>query len=43
MKKQTPSTFLLNVADNSYIFVEGKNHALYGPMYSVYYNAKEKN
>ena len=42
MKKQTPSTFILNVDDNSYVFVEGKNHALYGPMYDVYYAADEK-
>ena len=42
MRKQTPSTFVINVDDNFYVFVEGKNHALYGPMYDVYYSANEK-
>lgn len=40
-KKNTPSTFVLNVNDVSYFFVEGKAGSL-GPMYCVYYdNSKE--
>ncbi len=36
-KKNTPSTFVLNVNDVSYFFVEGKAGSL-GPMYCVYYD-----
>ncbi len=36
-KKNTPSTFILNVNDISYFFVEGKAGS-FGPMYCVYYD-----
>lgn len=40
-KKITPSTFILNVNDISYFFVEGKKSST-GPLYCVYYDdAKE--
>ena len=42
MKKQTPSTFILNANDVSYFFVEGKHSSIYGPLYCVYYNSKTK-
>lgn len=40
MKKQTPSSFVICYND-IYVFAEGKKHALYGPMYNVYYSANE--
>ena len=39
MKKQVPSTFILNVADKNYFFVEGKSSSFYGPSYDVYYDS----
>ena len=42
MKKNTPSTFILNVEDKNYFFVEGKISPFYGPVYNVYYDANEK-
>ena len=42
MKKQTPSTFVLNANDVSYFFVEGKHSSIYGPLYCVYYDSKHK-
>lgn len=42
MKKKTPSTFILNVEDKNYFFVEGKISPFYGPVYDVYYDANEK-
>ena len=38
MKKQIPSTFILNVADKNYFLVEGKISPFYGPSYDVYYD-----
>lgn len=42
MKKNTPSTFILNVEDKNYFFVEGKISPFYGPVYNVYYDANDK-
>ena len=42
MKQKTPSTFILNAEDKKFFFVEGKISPLYGPVYHVYYDAKEK-
>ena len=42
MKKKTPSTFILNVEDKNYFFVEGKISPFYGPVYNVYYDADDK-
>ena len=42
MKKQIPSTFILNANDVSYFFVEGKHSKIYGPLYCVYYDSKHK-
>lgn len=42
MKKQKPSTFILNANDVAYFFVEGKNSSKYGPIYCVYHDLKEK-
>lgn len=42
MKKQTPSTFMLNTNDMAFFFVEGKYSYKYGPVYHVYYNPNEK-
>ena len=38
MKKQSPSTFILNANDESYFYVEGKYSSIHGPIYCVYYN-----
>lgn len=42
MKKQIPSTFILNANDVACFFVEGKHSSIYGPVYRVYYNSKQK-
>lgn len=42
MKKQKPSTFILNANDVAYFFVEGKNSSTYGPVYCVYHDLNEK-
>lgn len=42
MKKQKPSTFILNANDVAYFFVEGKNSSKLGPIYCVYHDKKEK-
>lgn len=42
MKKQTPSTFVLNVADEKYFLVTGKISPFYGPSYDVYFDASDK-
>lgn len=42
MKKQIPSTFILNANDVACFFVEGKHTSKYGPVYRVYYNSKQK-
>lgn len=42
MKKQIPSTFILNANDVSYFFVEGKHSKIHGPLYCVYYDSKHK-
>ena len=42
MKKQIPSTFILNADDKKYFFVEGKLSPLYGPVYHVYYDLSDK-
>ncbi len=42
MKKQIPSTFILNANDVSYFFVEGKHSSIHGPLYCVYYDSKHK-
>ena len=42
MKKEVPSTFILNANDVSYFYVEGKNSTVNGPIYCVYYNSKQK-
>lgn len=42
MKKQIPSTFILNANDVSYFFVEGKHSKIHGPLYYVYYDSKHR-
>lgn len=42
MKKQVPSTFILNANDASYFYVEGKYSSIHGPIYCVYYNSDTK-
>lgn len=42
MKKEIPSTFILNGNDVSYFFVEGKHSKVHGPLYYVYYDSKTK-
>lgn len=42
MKKQIPSTLILNANDVAFFFVEGKHKVKQGPVYCVYYNSKEK-
>ena len=42
MKKQKPSTFILNANDVAYFFVEGKNSSKLGPIYCIYHGKNEK-
>lgn len=42
MKKESPSTFILNANDTSYFYVEGKYSSIHGPIYNVYYNNNVK-
>ena len=42
MKQEMPSTFILNINDKQYFYVEGKHSRLHGPVYHVYYSKDEK-
>ena len=42
MKKKTTSTFVLNMSDTVYAFVERKKDSFYGSLYNVYYKNEEE-